>query len=173
VTCDRSVVLLNTTFCDKACQWLVTGRFFYSIQHFVIKLVRDLWQVGCFIQYNILWYSLFVTSDRSVLLLNSTFCDKACQWLVTGRLFYSIQHFVIKLVRDLWQVGCFTQYNILWYSLSVTCDRSVVLLNTTFCDKACPWLVTGRLFYSIQHFVIKFVSDLWQVGCFTQYNILW
>ena len=112
-----------------------------------------------------------VTCDRSVVLLDTTLCDKVCQWLVTGRLFYSIQQYVIKFVSDLWQVGCFTQYNIMWYSLSVTCDKSVVLLNTTLCDKVCQWLVTGRLFYSIQHYVIKFVSDLWQVGCF--HLILW
>ena len=47
VTCDRSVV--------------------FSIQHYVIKFVSDLWQVGGF--------------------LYTTLCDKVCQWLVTGRWF--------------------------------------------------------------------------------------
>jgi hypothetical protein len=136
----------------------------FSIQHYVIKFVSDLWQVGGF--------------------LYTTLCDKVCQWLVTGWWFslynimcsslsvtcdrsvvFSIQHYVIKFVSDLWQVGgflyttlcdqvCqwlvtglwFSLYNIMWSSLSVTCDRSVV--------------------FSIQHYVIKFVSDLWQVGGF-------
>ena len=84
VTCDRSVV--------------------FSIQHYVIKFVSDLWQVSGF--------------------LYTTLCNKVCQWLVTG-----------------WW---FSLYN-MWSSLSVTCDRSVV--------------------FSIQH-VIKFVSDVWQVGGF-------
>jgi hypothetical protein len=78
----------------------------YSIQHYVIQFVSDLRQVGGF--------------------LYTTLCDTVCQWLATGR----------------W----FSLYNIMWYSLSVTCDRSVV--------------------FSIQHYVIKFVSDLWQVGGF-------
>ena len=38
--------------------------------------------------------------------LNTTLCDKVCQWLATRR----------------W----FSLYNIMWYSLSVTCDTSVV-----------------------------------------------
>jgi hypothetical protein len=69
---------------------------------YVIKFVSDLWQVRGF--------------------LYTTLCDQVCQWLVTGR----------------W----FSLYNIMWSSLSVTCDRPVV--------------------FSIQHYVIKFVSDLWQ-----------
>ena len=174
---------LYTTLCDKVCQWLVTGQWFslynimwsslsvtcdksvvFSIQHYVIKFVSDLWQVGGF--------------------LYTTLCDQVCQWLVTGRWFslynimwsslsvtcdrsvvFSIQHYVIKFVSDLWQVSgflyttlcdkvCqwlvtsqwFSLYNIMWSSLSVTCDRSVV--------------------FSIQHYVIKFVSDLWQVSGF-------
>ena len=174
---------LYTTLCDQVCQWLVTGQWFslynimwsslsvtcdrsvvFSIQHYVIKFVSDLWQVSGF--------------------LYTTLCDQVCQWLVTGQWFslynimwsslsvtcdrsvvFSIQHYVIKLVSDLWQVGgflyttlcdqvCqwlvtsqwFSLYNIMWSSLSVTCDRLVV--------------------FSIQHYVIKFVSDLWQVGSF-------
>jgi hypothetical protein len=95
--------------------------------------------------YNIMWWSLSVTCDRSVVFsiqhyvmkfvsdlrqicgfLYTTLCDEVCQWLSTGR----------------W----FSLYNIMWWSLSVTCDRSVV--------------------FSIQHYVIKFVSDLRQVGGF-------
>jgi hypothetical protein len=116
---------LYTTLCDQVCQWLATGRWFSL--------------------YNIMWSSLSVTCDRSVV--------------------FSIQHYVIKFVSDLWQVGgflyttlcnkvCqwlvtgqwFSLYNIMWSSLSVTCDRSVV--------------------FSIQHYVIKFVSDLRQVSGF-------
>jgi hypothetical protein len=44
-----------------------------------------------------------------------------------------------------------TQYNIMWWSLSVTCDMSAVF----------SW-------YSIQHYVMKFVSDLQHVGGFHQ-----
>ena len=76
----------------------------YSIQHYVIQFVSDLW-----------WG-----------VLDTTLCDTVCQWLVAGR----------------W----FSLYNIMWYSLSVTCGRSVV--------------------FSIQHNVIQFVSDLRQVGGF-------
>jgi hypothetical protein len=61
--------------------------------------------------------------------LNTTLCDKVCQWLATRR----------------W----FSLYNIMWYSLSVTCDTSVV--------------------FSIQHYVIKFVSDLRHVGGFHRF----
>jgi hypothetical protein len=53
VTCDRSVVF----------SW-------YSIQHYVIKLVSDLRQVGGFL-----------------LVLYTTLCDKVSQWLTTGRWF--------------------------------------------------------------------------------------
>ena len=143
-----------------ACDRLVV----FSIQHYVIKFVSGLWQVGGF--------------------LYTTLCDKVCQWLVTGWWFslynimwsslsvacdrlvvFSIQHYVIKFVSGLWQVGGF--------------------LYTTLCDKVCQWLVTGWWFslynimwsslsvacdrlvvFSIQHYVIKFVSGLWQVGGF-------
>ena len=167
--------VLDTTLCDTVCQWLVvrctrynimwyslsvTCGEVYSIQHYVIQFVSDLWWgvldttlcdtvcqwlvVRC-TRYNIMWYSLSVTCGRSVV--------------------FSIQHYVIQFVSDLWQVGgflyttlcdtvCqwlvagrwFSLYNIMWYSLSVTCGRSVV--------------------FSIQHYVIQFVSDLWQVGGF-------
>jgi hypothetical protein len=60
--------------------------------------------------------------------LYTTLCDEVCQWLAT----------------DLW----FSLYNIMWWSLSVTFDGSVV--------------------FSIQHYVMKFVSDLRQVGGFLQ-----
>ena len=78
--------VLDTTLCDKVCPWLATG----------------LW----FSLYNIMWWSLSVTCDRSVV--------------------FSIQHYVIKFVRDLRQVGGF--------------------LYTTLCDKVCLWLATGRWF---------------------------
>ena len=97
--------VLDITLCDQVCQWLVAGRWFslynimwsslsvtcgksvvFSIQHYVIKFVSDLWQVGGF--------------------LYITLCDQVCQWLVAGR----------------W----FSLYNIMWSSLSVTCGRSVV-----------------------------------------------
>jgi hypothetical protein len=100
VTCDRSVVF----------SW-------YSIQHYVMKFVSDLRQVCGFLQ-----------------VLYTTLCDEVCQWLATGRWF---------------SPG--TLYNIMWWSLSVTCDRSVVF----------SW-------YSIQHYVMKFVSDLRQVCGFLQ-----
>jgi hypothetical protein len=69
----------------------------------------------------------FVSDFRQVGgFLYTTLCDTVCQWLSPGR----------------W----FSLYNIMWYSLSVTCSRSVV--------------------FSIQHYVIQFVSDLQQVGGF-------
>ena len=37
-----------------------------------------------------------------------------------------------------------------------------VVLHTTLCGKVCQWLVHDEV-YSIQHYVVKFVSDLWQV----------
>jgi hypothetical protein len=80
----------------------------------------------------------FVSDLRQVggflLVLYTTLCDEVCQWLATG----------------LW-FSPGTLYNIMWWSLSVTCDRSVVFSR-----------------YSIQHYVMKFVSDLWQVGGFLQ-----
>ena len=77
-----------TTLCDKVCQWLATSRWFSL--------------------YNIMWDRLSVTCDKSVV--------------------FSIQHYVIKFVSDLRQVGGF--------------------LYTTLCDKVCQWLATGRWFSS-------------------------
>jgi hypothetical protein len=53
--------------------------------------------------------------------LNTTLCDKVCQWPATGRWFSPCTLWV-------WipHIARCTQYNIMWYSLSVTCDRSVV-----------------------------------------------
>ena len=78
-----------------------------------------------FVVFSIQHYVIkFVSDLRQVCgFLYTTLCDKVCQWLATG----------------LW----FSLYNIMWSSLSVTCDRSMV--------------------FSIQHYVIKFVSDLRQV----------
>jgi hypothetical protein len=123
--------------------------FSYSIQHFV-KFVCDLQQVyGFYLSILcIMWSSLSVTYGRSVILSR-----------------YSIQHHVIKFVGDRrqvsgilyetfcevcqWLVACQwyslgNLYNIMWSSLSVTCGRSMVFSS-----------------YSIQHHVMKFVSDLW------------
>jgi hypothetical protein len=62
-------------------------------------------QVRC-TRYNIIWSSLSVTCDRSVV--------------------FSIQHKMIKFISDLRQVGDF--------------------LYTTLCDKVCQWLATSRWF---------------------------
>jgi len=73
-----------------------------ALQHYVIKFVSDLRQVGGF----------------SIRARWTTLCDKVCQWLATGR----------------------------WFS-------------STLCDKVCQWLTTGRWFsphgevYSIQQYV--------------------
>jgi hypothetical protein len=96
--------------------------------------------------------------------------------------------------------GCLHQYDTLyiitWKSLSVNWSRSVVffeysvsqsinmILCTTSPDKACQWLAADwwvsedtlvfpspLIGYSIQHHMIKFVSDLQQIGGFLR--ILW
>jgi hypothetical protein len=108
------------------------------------RRVASHWQT---VSHNVvyMWYSFSVTCDMSVV--------------------FSIQHYVIQFLSDLWHVGgflyttlcdtvCqwlatrrwFSLYNIMWYSLSVTYDTSVV--------------------FSIQHYVIQFVSDLRHVGGF-------
>ena len=55
-------------------------------------------------------------------------------------------------------------------------DRIVVVLTTTYMQSVpittkvmSSNLVHGEM-YSIQHYVIKFVSDLWQVGGFLRYS---
>jgi hypothetical protein len=80
--------------------------------------------------------------------------------MTCSRSVYLIQHYVFKFVNDLQQVGVLdttlcvqvcqwlaagrcTCYNIMCSSLSMTCSRSVYLL---------------------QHYVFKFVNDLQQVG---------
>jgi hypothetical protein len=142
-------------------------RSVYSIQHYMLKFVSDLWQVCGFLcvlyttlyvkvcqwlvaglwfslctLYNIIWSSLSVTCGRSVVfscVLYATLYDQVCQWLVAG----------------LWFSLC-TLYNIIWSSLSVTCGRSVVFSV-----------------YSIQHYMNKFLSDLWQVVVFSVYSMLY
>ena len=75
---------------------------------------------------------------------------------------YSIQHYVIKFVSDLRQVGSFLRRGH---------DRMVVGFTTTFAISAYPTKVVSSNpahseVYSIQHYVIKFVSDFRQVGVF-------
>jgi hypothetical protein len=121
VTCGRSVVFSM-----------------YSIQHYMIKFVSDLWQVCGFI-----------------CVLYATLYDQVCQWLVAGLWFslctlYNIIWSSCQwLVSGLWFSLC-TLYNI-WSSLSVTCGRSVVFSV-----------------YSMLHYVIKFVSEMWPVSGFLQ-----
>jgi hypothetical protein len=82
------------TLYDQVSQWLATGRWFSPGTRYII------------------WSSKSVTCDRSV---------------VFSR--YSIQHYGIKFVSDLRQVGGFLQ-----------------VLDTTLYDKVCQWLATGRWF---------------------------
>jgi hypothetical protein len=62
--------LYNRCLSPLALWVLILLRRLYSIQHYVIKFVNDLWQVGGFLQ-----------------VLYTTLCDKVCQWLVAGRWF--------------------------------------------------------------------------------------
>jgi hypothetical protein len=77
---------------------------------------------------------------------------------------------------DLSQVTDKLYYIMLYWVKQPTChgqtlSQNIVLSKTTDLSQVTD--KPSRLFYSIQHYVIKFVSDLWQVGCFTQYNIMW
>ena len=47
------------------------------------------------------------------------------------------------------------------------------VLDTTLCDKVCQWLGVDGEVYSIQQYVIKFVSDLELMVRCTEYNIMW
>jgi hypothetical protein len=105
---------------------------------------------------------------------------------------YSIQHYVIKFVSDLQQVGGFLR--VLRFPPSIKLPGERVLLKTYFLylpvlrqqhKHAVDYLIFFFFFllifnypkkhstcqytsevYSIQHYVIKFVSDLQQVGGF-------
>jgi hypothetical protein len=100
----QQVSVLDTTLCVQVCQWLAAGRCTW---------------------YNIMCSSLSMTCSRSVYLLQhyvfkfvndlqqvsvlaTTLCVQVCQWLAAGR--------------------C-TWYNIMCSSLSVTCSRSVYLIQ--------------------------------------------
>jgi hypothetical protein len=111
------LLVLNTTLCDEVCQWLATCRWFspgtqYNIMWWSLS-------VTCAMSVVFSWYSIqhyvmkFVSDLRHVsgflLVLNTTLCDEVCQWLATCRWF---------------SPG--TQYNIMWWSLSVTCNMSEV-----------------------------------------------
>jgi hypothetical protein len=95
--------VLDTTLCDKVCQWRGTG-WWFSL-------------------YNIMWSSLSVTWDRLVV--------------------FSIQHYVIKFVSDVGQVGGF--------------------LYTTLCDQVCQWRGTGRWF-SLYNIMWSSLSVTWVGG---------
>ena len=104
----------------------------YSIQHYDKKFVSDLW-----------WG-----------VLDTTLCEKVCQWFVVRCILcnimwwslsmtcgevYSIQHYVNKFVSELW-----------WGVLDTALYEKFVsdlwwgVLYTTLCDKVCQWLVIGR-----------------------------
>ena len=81
-----------------------------------------------------------------------------------------------------WISCCFTEkqldmhqlHSILWGHCS--CDCMVVGFITTYAINAyhhwyCEFKSRSGMVYSIQHYAIKFVSDLWQVGGFLQYNL--
>ena len=110
--------------CDQVCRWPMAGQWYY---------------LGTL--YNIMW-----SSDRRQVsgILYETFCSLSlCQWYSLGNL-----------------------YNIMWSSLSVTCGRSMVFSSLSVtCDRSVIW--------SIQHYVMKFVSDLWWYSLGSLYNIMW
>jgi hypothetical protein len=138
VSCFFSVIY--TALYDKVCQWFAAG----------------LWFSQCTL-YNIMWYCLSMTCGRSLVFS-----------------VYSLQHYVILFVNDLRKVSCFfsvlcttlcdtvcqwlaegllfsqcTLYSIMWYSLSMTCGRSLFFSV-----------------YSVQHYVIQFVNYIRQVFVF-------
>jgi hypothetical protein len=71
----------------------------YLIQHYVIKFLSDLRQVGGFLQVlrfppPIKHKSLYIDVTHDLPhpwwgVLDTTLCDKVCQWLATGRWFSS------------------------------------------------------------------------------------
>jgi hypothetical protein len=122
----------------------------YSIQHYVIKLVSNLWQVGGFRWFSnvcfktiftallsILWGSvLLIFSFLSLFTLKDWLLafhpDKCTDLSVTQKKQplkhnyilhgHQLQHYVIKLVSNLWQVGGFR-----WFSpcIPVSCSLKI------------------------------------------------
>jgi len=115
--------------------------FTFMVMYIYINSVRGrrgLDRIGSWISNYLCYHCLsppllwvWTPLKRGVLV--TTLYDKVCQWLATGRWFSRSgrgeQHYVIKFVSDLRQVGGF-----------------------------------------LQHYVIKFVSDLRQVGGFLRYS---
>ena len=158
---------------DQVCQWPTAGwRFSPDYSWGVIKFVSDLQQVGGFLQITPEeWSSLSVTYSRlevfSRLLLRS---DQVCQWPTAGWRFSTDYSWgVIKFVSDLQQVGGFLQITPEeWSSLSVTYSRLEVFYRLLLrSDQVCQWPTAGWRFSTDYSWgVIKFVSDLQQVGGF-------
>jgi len=138
--CKFESHVLNTTLCETVCQWhaVVSSNPMYSIQHYVKQFVNDmqLWvRIPC-TGYNIMWYSLPMTCscEFESHVFDTTLCDTVCQWLAAGRWYgiwiYSNLCNQCQSPLKLWvwipSMARCTRYNIMWYSLSMTCDRSTV-----------------------------------------------
>ena len=122
----------------------------FSIQHYVIKPVRDFLQVGGFL-WVLVVPPLYGPCNQCLSPLKSSSNP-------THDEVFSIQHYVIKPVRDFLQVGGF-----LWVlvvpPLYGPCNQCLSPLKSS----SNP---THDEVFSIQHYVIKPVRDFLQVGGF-------
>ena len=130
--------VLDTTLCDKVCQWLVAGLWFspgtpVSSTNKVDR--QDITAILLKVALNIITQSIII----KVVSLNPDHGEV-----------YSMQHYVIKFLSDLWQiVGSSPGTVKLDYKICI-CKHAALMnkRSTTFCDKICQWLATGQWFSS-------------------------
>jgi hypothetical protein len=106
--------------------------------------------------------------------LDTTLCNKVCQWIVAGRWYSTGALFPPPIKTNYYTITTRTATNTVCstivistvhsfspmiYSLYVHIFDDMILLT-----RCIYFLLFCQKVYSIQHYVIKFVSELWQVG---------
>jgi hypothetical protein len=174
----------------------------YSIQHYVIKFVSDLRQVGGFLRILLFPQPIKLTANITVILLkvalniiNQTYIKVFTDVLLEWADFYSFQiyewiiSFPLQYINGWWFISYVisvghiskrpysffiikTNYSIIMLYFNRDRrgrDRMVVGFPTTYAISAYHrWCCEfeSRSGLGVQHFVIKFASDLRQVSCF-------
>jgi hypothetical protein len=126
----------------------------YSMQHYVIKLVSDLWQVGGFHRVHQSCWHIIESGAKHHIDIITRSCLKYIMFFTRSCLKYNVHHVRYR--------SC------LKYIMSVvkSCLKYIMFFTRSVLYTSCPLQVVVLDMYSIQHYVIKLVSDLWQVGGF-------
>ena len=146
--------VLDTTLCDKVCQWLGVGLWFSS----KIKLTTlYIWHI---VESDVKHHKPPSSKNLVKLFASSKGYQLLIFFFQIGICGHGVQS------RNL---SCVTEDGIALEPSKCPPDLNILIMHVRFIEETSIWNTVHGKVYSIQHYVIKFVNDLQQVGGFLQF----